>query len=93
MIITLKPPPCDGPDHAVGNQHDVQYRRWVASMSVHLTDNYGAGPLFTTNVGPYLWEWYINASWGGMLYRGITSYGMLLPQPPRTTASKMLGLL
>jgi hypothetical protein len=30
-------------------------------MSIHLADNYGAGPLFTTNVGPYLWDWYINA--------------------------------
>lgn len=61
MIITIKPPPCDSTDHTLGNQRDVQYRRWVASMSTHLSDNYGAGPLFTTNVGPYLWDWYINA--------------------------------
>lgn len=61
MIITVKPPSCDSTAHSMGNQHDVQYRRWVASMSVHLADNYGAGPLFTTNVGPYLWDWYINA--------------------------------
>lgn len=60
MIITVKPPPCST-DHTAGNQHDVQYRRWVASISTHLADNYGAGPLFTTNVGPYLWDWYINA--------------------------------
>lgn len=60
MIITVKPPPCDS-THSDGNQYDVQYRRWVASMSIQLADNYGAGPLFTTNVGPYLWDWYINA--------------------------------
>jgi len=100
MIITVKPPPCDGTEHSAGNQQDVQYRRWVASISTHLADNYGAGPLFTTNVGPYLWDWYINAFPPDMqAYHTCTAcrqfierYGSLVsingPKGPRPTANE-----